>query len=242
MPRSINFAEKNMPGKILLVEDEEHLSNMIKLNLELEDYEVITVQDGNKALDAYRKSRPDLVILDVMLPGMSGLDVCQAIRSENEQVPILFLTAKGTSYDKVYGLKIGADDYLTKPFDLEEFLLRVQILLKRKSRAPEASTLPVIYKFGNNEINFLTYEIKDVKNERRELSKREVQLLRLLIEKRNEVVSRDVILEQIWGIDSYSTSRTIDNYILAFRKYFEPNPKEPRYFHSVRGVGYKFTD
>jgi two-component system alkaline phosphatase synthesis response regulator PhoP len=231
-----------MSGKILLVEDEEHLSNTIKLNLELEGYEVVTVADGSRALEAFRKSRPELVILDVMLPGMSGLDVCQAIRRENEQVAILFLTAKGTSYDKVYGLKIGADDYLTKPFDLEEFLLRVQILFRRKSRAPETGTLPVIYRFGNNEINFLTYEIKDIKGERRELSKREVQLLRLLIERKNEVVSRDTILEQVWGVDSYSTSRTIDNYILAFRKYFESNPKEPRYFHSVRGVGYKFTD
>lgn len=231
-----------MPEQILLVEDEEHLANTIKLNLELEGYEVLISSDGSKAMDLYRRSHPDLVILDVMLPGMSGLDVCQAIRSENEQVPILFLTAKGTSYDKVYGLKIGADDYLTKPFDLEEFLLRVQILLKRKSRAPETGALPVIYRFGNNEINFLTYEITDIKGEKRELSKREVQLLRLLIERKNEVVSRDTILEQIWGADSYSTSRTIDNYILAFRKYFEQNPKEPRYFHSVRGVGYKFTD
>lgn len=225
------------------MEDEEHLVNTIKLNLELEGYEVVPVSDGSKAMDAFRKSRPDLVILDIMLPGMSGLDVCQAIRQENEQVPVLFLTAKGTSYDKVYGLKIGADDYLTKPFNLEEFLLRVQILLKRKNRAPEpGSSLPVVYRFGNNEINFLTYEIKDIKGEMRELSKREVQLLRLLIEKKNEVVSRDTILEQVWGVDSYSTSRTIDNYILAFRKYFEQNPKDPRYFHSVRGVGYKFTD
>lgn len=231
-----------MPVKILLVEDEEHLLNMIKLNLELEGYDVHTASDGSKALEMFRKIKPDLIVLDVMLPGMSGLDVCRIIREENDQVPVLFLTAKGTSYDKVYGLKLGADDYLTKPFDLEEFLLRVQILLKRRTKASDLGATPVIYKFGPNEINFLTYEITDVKGEKRELSKREVQLLRLLIERKNEVVSRDTILEEIWGVDSYSTSRTIDNYILAFRKYFEQNPKEPRYFHSVRGVGYKFTD
>lgn len=231
-----------MPVKILLVEDEEHLLNMIKLNLELEGYDVQAASDGNRALEVFRRTRPDLVVLDVMLPGMSGLDVCRIIREENDQVPVLFLTAKGTSYDKVYGLKLGADDYLTKPFDLEEFLLRVQILLKRRTKAADQGAMPVVYKFGPNEINFLTYEITDVKGEKRELSKREVQLLRLLIERKNEVVSRDTILEEIWGVDSYSTSRTIDNYILAFRKYFEPNPKEPRYFHSVRGVGYKFTD
>jgi two-component system, OmpR family, alkaline phosphatase synthesis response regulator PhoP len=231
-----------MPVKILLVEDEEHLLNTIKLNLELEGYDVLPASDGNKAIEVFRKGKPDLVVLDVMLPGMSGLDVCRIIRQENDQVPVLFLTAKGTSYDKVYGLKLGADDYLTKPFDLEEFLLRVQILLKRRARISDPGAVPVVYKFGNSEINFLTYEIIDVKGEKRELSKREVQLLRLLIERKNEVVSRDTILEEIWGVDSYSTSRTIDNYILAFRKYFEHNPKEPRYFHSVRGVGYKFTD
>ena len=231
-----------MPLKILLVEDEEHLLNTIKLNLELEGYDVQAASDGNKALEVFRKAKPDLVVLDVMLPGMSGLDVCRIIREENDQVPVLFLTAKGTSYDKVYGLKLGADDYLTKPFDLEEFLLRVQILLKRRPKATDPGAVPVVYRFGTNEINFLTYEITDIKGKKRELSKREVQLLRLLIERKNEVVSRDTILEEIWGVDSYSTSRTIDNYILAFRKYFELNPKEPRYFHSVRGVGYKFTD
>lgn len=232
-----------MAGKILLVEDEEHLVNTMRLNLELEGYEVHAVSDGSKAMDLFRRSKPDLVILDVMLPGMSGLDVCRLIREENEQVPVLFLTAKSTGYDRVFGLRIGADDYLTKPFNLEEFLLRVQILLKRRTKVTESSgTLPVIYAFGQNEINFLTYEITDVKGEKRELSKREVQLLRLLIERKHEVVSRDTILEEVWGVDTASTSRTIDNYILAFRKYFEPNPKEPRYFHSVRGVGYKFTD
>jgi two-component system, OmpR family, alkaline phosphatase synthesis response regulator PhoP len=229
-----------MEYRILLVEDEVNLMNTILLNLELEGYKVDTAVNGKKALERFEKAKPDLLILDVMLPEIDGYEVCKKIRGRDKKTPILFLTAKGASTDRVHGLKLGADDYLTKPFDLEEFLLRVKNLLKRnENKSDEAAP---VYKFGENEINFITYEICGVSSKKQQLTKREVQLLKLLIENKNKVVSRDMILQHIWGEDIYPTARTIDNYILAFRKYFEPSPREPRYFHSIRGVGYKFTE
>lgn len=231
-----------MNKHILLVEDEEHLLKIIRLNLELEGYAVTPAVTGIEALKEFRKNNFGLILLDVMLPEMNGFDVCEEIRKENKNVPILFLTAKGSGEDRVQGLKLGADDYLTKPFNLEELLLRVQILLKRNNIGKNTNTAPDIFKFGNSEINFITYEIKNVNGERSQISKREIALLKLLIERKNEVISREEILDKVWGTDVYPSSRTIDNYILAFRKYFEPNQREPRHFHSIRGVGYRFTE
>jgi two-component system alkaline phosphatase synthesis response regulator PhoP len=228
--------------KILLVEDEEHLLKTILLNLELEGYAVITAIDGIDALKKFRTAAVDLIILDVMLPELNGFDVCEEIRKENTRVPILFLTAKGTSADKVKGLKLGADDYLTKPFNLEELLLRIQILIKRYTNATETPKNIDQYTFRDNEINFITYEIKGVNGMKTEITKREIALLKLLIERKGEVISREKILDEVWGTEAFPSSRTIDNYILAFRKYFEINQKEPKHFHSIRGVGYKFTD
>ena len=220
--------------KILLVEDEESLVNVLTLNFEMEDYDVSVATSGLEALELFDHSY-DLVILDVMLPGLSGFDVCKAIRDQS-QVPILFISAKGTSTDRINGLKLGADDYLVKPFNLEELLLRVKILIDRQKVAePEEEG----FEFDGNSINFKTYEIS-VGNEVSTISKREMELLKLLIAKKNEVVSRDEILDTVWGKDKFPTTRTIDNYILNFRKYFEPNPRKPKYFKSLRGVGYKF--
>jgi len=190
-------------------------------------------------VDTFRSGRFDLIILDVMLPVMDGYMVCQTIRLEDAKVPILFLTAKDSGADRVQGLKIGADDYLTKPFNLEELLLRVEKLILRSDPQPVA--VPQEYVFGKCTVNFLTYEIQTVDGEQKTLSRREAMLLKLLIERKSEVVSRAEILETVWGYDVYPSSRTIDNYILSFRKCFEINPKEPVHFHSVRGVGYKFT-
>lgn len=226
---------------ILLVEDEEHLLKTIQLNLELEGYAVTTTVNGIEALKEFRRAHFDLVILDVMLPEIHGFDVCEEIRKENTQVSILFLTAKASGSDRIQGLKLGADDYLTKPFNLEELLLRVQILLKRSNTAVPEKTIE-LYNFGNNEINFKTFEIKGVDGQRMGITKREIALLKLLIDKAGKVVSREEILDTIWGTDVYPSSRTIDNYILAFRKYFEKKQKEPQHFHSIRGVGYKFTE
>jgi two-component system, OmpR family, alkaline phosphatase synthesis response regulator PhoP len=175
-----------------------------------------------------------------MLPEMSGFDVCEAIRRENARLPVLFLTAKGSSEDRVQGLRLGADDYLAKPFNLEELLLRVQILIRRS--LPAEAAIPETYTFDGNEVNFVTYEIKTAQGEKTEMGKKEIGLLKLLISRKGEVVSREEILDKVWGKDVYPSSRTIDNYILAFRKHFELNQKEPRHFHSIRGVGYKFTE
>jgi len=228
--------------RILLVEDEQHLQKAIKLNLEMEGFSVTLAGDGKNAIQEFKAARFDLIILDVMLPEIDGFEVCQTIRLENKKIPILFLTAKNSNQDKIQGLKIGADDYLTKPFNLEEFLLRVQALLRRSTKEISTENEMTVFVFGNNEINFSTYETVNFKGKMQELSKREILLIKLLIENKNKVVSRETILERVWGYDIYPSTRTIDNYILAFRKYFEPNSKEPIYFHSVRGVGYKFTD
>lgn len=231
-----------MAVRILVVEDEENLADVIKMNLELERYEVVHVCRGDEAVSTFKKERFDLIVLDVMLPGLDGFAVCQSIRLENTKIPILFLTARSTPTDRIHGLKLGGDDYLTKPFNLEEFLLRVQNLLKRTQLDVQQHLMPIEVKFGNNAVNFQSFEISSFTGEKHILSKREIMLLKLLIERKNEVVSREQILETVWGYDVYPTTRTIDNYILAFRKYFEPNPKESVHFHSVRGVGYKFTD
>ncbi len=227
--------------RVLLVEDEEHLQEAIKLNLELEGYKVVAVGNGIEAVKVFKQERFNLVILDVMLPELDGFSACEAIRLHNSAVPILFLSAKNTSEDKIMGLKRGADDYMTKPFNLEEFLLRVNVLIKRSLTQDEKKEMNEIFRFDGNEVNFLTFEIigKDKKIIR--LTKKEIALLKLLIERRNEVVSREQILETVWGYDIYPSTRTVDNFILAFRKYFEIEPKDPQYFFSIRGVGYKFV-
>lgn len=230
-----------MQPRILIVEDEEHILEAVKTNLELEDYEVVGAVDGEKALALFRSQRFNLVILDVMLPNLSGFEVCEQIRLEDMDIPILFLTAKGDSADKVQGLKLGADDYLTKPFNLEELILRVKVLIKHSVKGTEAGTELKSYKFGNNEVNFATFEAKGVGGSFT-LTKKEAKLLKLLIDRRGEPVSRQQILQYVWGYDVYPSTRTIDNFILSFRKYFEGDKSEHRFFHSVRGVGYKFTD
>lgn len=227
--------------RILLVEDEEHLLEALKLNLELEGYHVTTATDGKKALKLFKEERLNLVILDVMLPEIDGFKVAETIRLENTEVPILFLTAKNTSEDRVAGLKRGADDYLTKPFNLEELILRVGILVKRGLKTEEQKSFNT-YKIGDKTINFNNYELIDENGQSTALTKKETMLLKLLIERKGEAVSRETILETVWNYDVYPSTRTIDNFILSFRKYFESDSKHPKHFHSIRGVGYKFTD
>ncbi len=227
--------------RILLVEDEEHLLEALKLNLELEGYHVTTATDGKKALKLFKEERLNLVILDVMLPEIDGFKVAETIRLENSEIPILFLTAKNTSEDRVAGLKRGADDYLTKPFNLEELILRVGILVKRSLKGDEHKQLNS-YKIGDKTINFNNYELVDMNGNVTSLTKKETMLLKLLIERKGEAVSRETILETVWNYDVYPSTRTIDNFILSFRKYFEQDSKNPKHFHSIRGVGYKYTD
>ena len=231
-----------MEARILLVEDEESLREAIKVNLEMEGYFVEVVGDGKKAIQNTRSRHYDLIILDVMLPEMDGFAVCEAIRLENTEVPILFLTAKNSGEDRITGLKKGADDYLPKPFNLEELLLRVNNLVKRSAQHKDPLSVVEEYKIGANKINFSTYEIITEQKEKIPLTKKEILLLKLLIERKNHVVSRETILNRVWGYDVYPTTRTIDNFILKFRKYFEADPHNPKHFHSVRGVGYKYMD
>jgi two-component system alkaline phosphatase synthesis response regulator PhoP len=223
---------------IYLVEDEKSLADLIRFNLEMEGYSVQVVENG---LTAYKEiaqlANSHLVILDVMLPGKSGFEICAELRKVSN-VPVLFLSAKGTTEDRIHGLKLGANDYLPKPFDLEELLLRVSILTKNTDK----STSLVQFVIADQTINFETYEVKSNTNHQLiTLSKKEIELLKLFIENENKVISRDEILDRLWGKDQFPTARTIDNYILAFRKLFEQDPKNPNYFHSIRGVGYKFT-
>lgn len=227
---------------ILLVEDEENLHEALKLNLELEGYEVSSAFDGAAALKAIESEYFDLIILDVMLPEMDGINVTESIRLSNNDVPILILSAKNSSADRVLGLKKGADDYLTKPFNLEELLLRVHKLIEKNKKLLDRETVGNQYSFGNNTIDFKAQEAIKPNGEKIQLSKKETMLLRLLIENKNEVVPREKILQVVWGYNVYPTTRTIDNFILNFRKYFEEDSRNPKYFHSVRGVGYKYSE
>jgi two-component system alkaline phosphatase synthesis response regulator PhoP len=209
--------------------------------MELEGYEVTTVDNGPAVIKAVKNEYFDLIILDIMLPDMDGITVCETIRMQHNDVPILFLSARNSSADRVEGLKKGGDDYLTKPFNLEELLLRVDKLVTKNKKIKEPQTINDVYEFDGCVIDFGAHECVDKDGEKRELSKKEAALLRLLTEHEGEVVSREQILQIVWGYNVYPTTRTIDNFILNFRKFFERDSRNPRHFHSIRGIGYKFT-
>jgi two-component system alkaline phosphatase synthesis response regulator PhoP len=222
---------------IALVEDESSLNELIKLNLELEGHTVLSFFNGQEALNNLQKIlKTDLVILDVMLPQVSGLELCEKIRQSGD-VPILFLSAKSTTADRIAGLKKGGTDYLVKPFDLEELLIKVSILLRSIKSSNQLNTLEINAKT----VDFDTFEVHD-KNQQliSVLTKKEIELLRLFASKIGQVVSRDEILDAVWGQDQFPTTRTVDNFIVGFRKLFETDQRNPEFFHSVRGVGYKF--
>jgi two-component system alkaline phosphatase synthesis response regulator PhoP len=231
----------NRPA-ILLVEDEQNLHEALKLNLELEGYEVTSAYDGSEALQQIGAAYFDLIIMDIMLPDIDGISITENIRVHNNEVPILMLSAKNAAADRILGLKKGADDYLTKPFNLEELLLRVAKLISKNKKIQVKESVGDIYQFGNNKIDFKALVAIDSNGTSIELSKKEAMLLKLLIENKNEVVTREKILQVVWGYNVYPTTRTIDNFILNFRKYFEADSRNPRYFHSVRGMGYKYTE
>jgi len=227
---------------ILVIEDEKHIAEGLKLNLSLQGYDVTIAQDGVSGLQKWKESRPDLIVLDIMLPGIDGFSVLQNIRLEDERVPILILSAKGTPDDKVKGLSYGVDDYLSKPFNLEEFLLRVERLLARVAlyrREADNSSLSQIYSFGGNHIDFVT-ATADCKCGKVSLTGQEVKLLKLFIANRGKPLSRNKLLEIGWGYTRKTTTRTVDNFMVRFRKYFEDNPKKPVFFKSLRSVGYVF--
>lgn len=230
---------KDHKASILLVEDEEHLHETLKLNLELEGYEVSSAFNGTEALKKVGNEYFDLIIMDIMLPEIDGISVTESIRINHNEVPILILSAKNTGSDRVLGLKKGADDYLTKPFNLEELFLRIEKLIEKNKKLQEKETVGDNYEFGGNQIDFKAQDAIAWNGERIELSRKEAMLLKLLVENKGEVVTREKILQVVWGYNVYPTTRTIDNFILSFRKYFEQDSRNPRHFHSVRGVGYK---
>lgn len=229
-------------ANILLAEDEENLHEALKLNLEMEGYTVTSAFDGNEALKAIGNEYFDLIIMDIMMPEVDGISVLETIRVNANEVPVLILSAKNSSADRVLGLKKGADDYLTKPFNLEELLLRVSKLIEKNQKIQVKESIGDHYEFGQNNIDFKAQTAINFNQQTIELSKKEVMLLKLLIENKGEVVTREKILQVVWGYNVYPTTRTIDNFILNYRKYFEQDSRSPKHFHSVRGVGYKYTD
>lgn len=233
-----------MAGKptILLVEDEENLHDALKLNLELEGYEVTSAFTGPDALQKVTQEYFDLIIMDIMLPQTDGITVIETIRIQNNETPVLILSARNTSSDRVLGLKKGADDYLTKPFNLEELLLRVHKLIEKNKKLQDKDSIGDQYAFGNNQVDFKAQEVRTHDGKHIQISKKEAMLLKLLIENKNQVVPREKILQSVWGYNVYPTTRTIDNFILNFRKYFEADSRNPKFFHSVRGVGYKYSE
>lgn len=226
--------------KILLVEDEQSLAIGLKFNLEEEDFFVVHARDGKEALDLFPTEKFDLIILDIMLPFFDGFQVAEKIRDASPQIPILMLTARAKVEDRVRGLEIGADDYMTKPFHLEELLARVKGMLRRKVWYKKSMDAQPTFSFGDNSINFETLECHTAKKDFK-LTPHEAMVMKYLIERQDTIVSRKELLEDVWNISSDVETRTVDNFIVRLRKYFEVNPKEPVFIKSVRSAGYVFS-
>jgi len=234
-------------GRILVIEDDDHIAEGVKLNLSLQGYDVTVASDGVSGLQLWKEWGPDLIVLDIMLPGIDGLSVLRSIRLDDERIPILILSARGSADDKVKGLSYGVDDYLVKPFDLDEFLLRIDRLLTRVSwygdlKDPDdngAFSITGTYAFGGNRVDFAQAIAYSPKGEVR-LTGQEAKLLKLFIINRGRPLSRRKLLEIGWGYTGGTATRTVDNFIVRFRRYFEDDPKKPVYFKSIRSVGYVF--
>jgi len=229
-----------MAERLLVVEDEAHLAEVIADNLEVEGFTVEVVEDGERALERARAEPPALMLLDVMLPKLDGFAVCERLRKEGSRVPILFLTARSENDDRVRGLELGGDDYLPKPFDLRELILRVRAILRRTQWYQEPTAFGDRLRLGDAEVDFRAFMVRIGERETR-LSTKETMILRCLAEHSGEVVSRSEILDRVWGYDAFPTTRTVDNFIVRLRRVIEPDPSEPRYLHTIRGTGYRLT-
>ena len=227
-----------MKEKILIIEDEEDLVKGLKINLVDEGYEVDFALNGKIGIDKALSEKPDLILLDIMLPGMNGLEICKELRRNKMDIPILMLTAKGEEIDKVIGLEMGADDYISKPFSIRELLARVKAHLRRENRGGEF--IPEVVQLGSIKIDFGHYKIVRKKDEI-DLTSLEVDVLRYLMGQDGKVVSRDDLLDKIWGYEKFPTTRTIDNHILKLRKKIENDPNHPRHILTVYGGGYRFV-
>lgn len=228
-------------SKILLVEDEETLAVGLEYNLKDEGYIVTWAKDGNEALDKYNQDEFDLIVLDIMLPYYDGFEVAEKIRAESPQMPILMLTAKTAADDRIKGLQIGADDYLTKPFHLQELLLRIKGMLKRKQWYVSSISETPSYTFGKNTIDFENLTCKN-SMETFSLTPLEAAFMKYLIDNKDKIVTREELLENVWHTNPQVETRTVDNFIARLRKYFEDDPSNPIFIVSVRGKGYKFNE
>ena len=227
---------------ILVVEDDPHLAAGVAENLRAEGYSVSHVADGREALEWLRRERCELVVLDVMLPSMDGLTVCRTLRAEGNNTPVLFLTARGDPQDRIFGLEAGGDDYLAKPFHLHEFLLRVRAILRRWEWYQNSSASPsgAVLRFGGNEVDFRAFKGRSFNGVTQELTEKEAMILKVLADRPGDIVSREDLLERVWGYDVFPSTRTVDNFILRLRKRFERDPTQPKHFLTVWGVGYRF--
>ena len=240
--------EKTQKKNILVIEDEPHIAEALRLNLCLQGYEVSIASDGNEGLKLWRSLKPDMIILDIMMPVIDGFSVLQTIREEDERLAIIILSARGDSKDKIKGLRNGVDDYIAKPFDLEEFLLRVDRLIQKKDwysddkNSFSSSELfsKRFYNFGENYIDFATFKARCQAGEII-LTEQESILLKFFIANAHKPLSREILLDSAWGYSKDTSTRTVDNFIVRFRKYFEKNPKEPVHFISRRSFGYVFV-
>jgi len=223
--------------KVLIVEDDPAILRGLADNLRFEKYDVLTATDGDAAYKLQQSQNPDLIVLDLMLPRLSGLELCRRLRTEGRKVPILMLTARGEEADRVVGLDLGADDYVTKPFSVMELLARIRALLRRSN---SVKILPDTLSFGEIEIDFLRY-IASRRGKPVEMTRKEFAILRLLGSRTGEVVTRDELLNEVWGVESYPVTRTVDNHIAGIRAKLEADPAQPVYIRTVHGVGYSFV-
>jgi DNA-binding response OmpR family regulator len=234
------------PKRILVIEDDQHIAEGLQLNLEMKGYQVLIAPDGPSGLQQWKQQQPHLIVLDIMLPGIDGLSLLRNIRLEDERLPILILSAKADIDDKIEGLAYGVDDYLTKPFNLDEFLLRVERLLLRADWANGNTDIhtavPQTYEFGENRIDFSSATAQCAGGKTVRLTEQEVKLLKLFIANRGKPLSRSKLLEIGWSYSGRTTSRTVDNFVVRMRRYFEKNPKKPVFFKSLRSIGYLFKD
>jgi DNA-binding response OmpR family regulator len=223
--------------KILIVEDEPGMVAGLRDNFEFEGYQVLSAMDGVSGLERALADTPDLVILDVMMPRMSGLDVCKQLKSKRPAIPIIMLTARGQEVDKVVGLELGADDYVTKPFSIRELLARVKAVLRRVESVPKGKDR---YTFGDVEVNLQSCQVSR-RGRSLEFSSKEFDLLKCFLSHPGEALTRDRLLEEVWGYDKFPTTRTVDAHIVRLRQKLEPKPDDPRFFLTVHGTGYKFV-
>jgi len=231
------MSEQRKIGRILIVEDEPNMVSGLRDNFEFEGYEVITAEDGVSGLDRALRESPDLVLLDVMMPRMSGLDVCKQLKAKRPSVPVIMLTARGQEVDKVVGLELGADDYVTKPFSIRELLARVRAVLRRAQALPKEQEK---YAFGDVEVNLRSCQVSK-EGRHLDFSAKEFDLLKYFLCHSGETLSRDRLLEDVWGYDHFPTTRTVDAHIVRLRQKLEPRPEEPRFILTVHGTGYKFV-